>query len=86
MINNLIIQPAKKRSYGEIIFWMCLLYLTSFIFESKFIEILLSALIILVFFISLLKANKMLSIFCVSMFIAGVFNILLTEKGGQMTF
>ncbi|WP_404332209.1 hypothetical protein [Mesobacillus maritimus] len=70
----------KKLFYGKFIFLMCFLYILSFIFETMYIEIVYSTVILLVFMISLWKANKILSFFSVGMAITGI--IIIVLKGG----
>lgn len=77
-LENLLIYKAY---HGKLIFFMCLMYLITYMINVKYVNLLFSVLILAVFFMSLLKADKKIALFSLSMFLVGVLFILYTGKG-----
>ncbi len=75
-------QLIEKRTHGGLIFFMCLIYLIHFLSESYYIEIFLSAIILVVFLNSVRRADRKMALFSVFMFISGV--IILYLKGEEL--
>jgi len=72
-----------KKSYGYMVFLMCLLYLLNFLIESRFIQNIFGIIVFLVFLTSLLKANKLLSLFSSLMFLTGALVIFINGEGND---